>query len=131
MHLKLCGHGGLLRVLMVLSLGVAAYGCSRPKESLPFQSTLWQQRVGVRHKMLDDLKENHLTVGMPRESIIGLLGDPDKELDATEFDRPIPGVKWHLYYTLDYRELGAFDCAYFVVDLSEDKKYVGAAVFTN
>ena len=129
MHLKRCGHGRLLRVLMVVSLAVAGYGCGRPKETVPFQSTVWQETVGVRHKMIDDLKENHLTVGMSRESIIRLLGEPHYELDATEVYRPMPGVKWFLYYTLDCRELGAFECAYFVVDLSEDKKYLGASVF--
>ena len=82
MHIKPCGSGRLVRLLLVMSPLIQSCGCGSPKEKVPFRATVWQENVGERHTMLDDLKANHLAVGMSKERIVELLGAPDLDLDA-------------------------------------------------
>ena len=59
------------------------YAFIKPFNDLPFDRMVWQKNTSTgeawnpRGKMVGDLMENHLHVGMPQKEVIHLLGKPD------------------------------------------------------
>ena len=74
------------RILLVLLALAGFAACSSGREDTDFDSDRWKAAAGtacdddggrVRARMLDDLRENHLTAGMEQRQVLSLLGRPD------------------------------------------------------
>ncbi len=79
-----------MRVYILLTL-LALLSCV-PKlgveDELDFSIDKWNSADkdgGEREMMLKDLKENHLQIGMPMDSVYSLLGQPDTIIYNNEF----------------------------------------------
>jgi hypothetical protein len=78
-----------------------------------FDVAKWRARLpgncndNHREKMVDDLSENYLKVGMTRADVLWLLGPPDTSREAPELERVLVG--WDT-------GLEVSDCRYFHVN---------------
>jgi hypothetical protein len=85
-----------LFILIVISF--LSLGCDKPNLSIPFDSQRWKNSDGTtRWRMKDDLIHNQKKkiIGLSRETLIELLGDP--EIDSASY-RARFGMSYYMIF---------------------------------
>ena len=117
-----------LKCFILVFMSATFFGCNKMK----FDSISWKASETDRSKMIADLRNNYLKVGMSTTAIEALLDKPDRILSPSkgEISYPLNGGKdinecWRYNMTLD----GYFDCHVFVIWFDTNDEYISCDIF--
>lgn len=92
-------------------------------EGRPFDRTTWLKHRGdyesPRGRLVDDLLERHLKIGMTKRQVVRLLGQPDEKfppISPEEDPAVVSDTFGYGYYAGPY-----YDCIFQLVDVEFDK----------
>ena len=128
--------------VVLLSLAFGLSGCddgrrfTKTPDAITFDSNAWKDPKSLngdmRQRMVYDLTQNHLPLGISEKEIIQLLGAPEQMFQDSKVMRPCKehGRVW--FYSMG-GELppDAFDCCYLVLELDSQGRLVEIERFVN